>query len=107
MHVFFPVQFDEPVYRVGDPTTIHTVDLHDDFDFVNATGLASIVSGHDSSSQNHGGGTRLTNLTGVHAGQLSKQCTKCEDIKPLAGFGEHGRTVNDVFRDQAQCNECR
>jgi hypothetical protein len=71
MHIVFPVRLDRPVYRPGAPSVpVTSIAANDDFDFVDAAGLAIQVGGHDSSSENASRGTRLTNLAGIHEGEL-------------------------------------
>jgi hypothetical protein len=107
MHIAFPVRLDRPVFEAGNPATpIHTINGTDDFDFVDPAGHPVQVGGHDSSPNNGGRGTRLTNLIGIHNGELYKVCPACDQTKRHSEYGDQGRTTGD-FRDQSNCTECR
>ena len=107
MNIVFPVNLDSPVFNPADPTTVvFTIQRADDFDFIGVGGVQMHVSGRDSSQQNGGTGTRITNLTRVHGGRLYKYCPHCEQIRPQTEYGDSGRTT-DEFRDQSNCNDCR
>jgi hypothetical protein len=106
MNIVFPIVLEDPVFDPHHPTTpITSVLPTHDFDFTRM-GVQVHVSGRDSSSENSGRGIRLTNLCGIHEGELFKICPHCQQVKPLTAYGDGGRTT-DEFRDQSNCTECR
>jgi hypothetical protein len=107
MKIVFPIRLDRPVYRKGQldvPTRF--LASTDDFDFVDVGGVSLQVSGWDASHENSGQGTRLTNLSAVHRGELMKVCAGCDLPKRHADYGEHGRTIRN-YRDHSDCTDCR
>lgn len=108
MNLMFPVILEQVVARSDDPdVTTDRVHASDDFNFVEAGGVQMSVSGRDSSAENNGRGITLTNLCGIHHGELWKVCPPyCKQVKPMSGYGDGGRTT-DQYRDQSNCTECR
>ena len=107
MNVVFPVVLEQIVMRSDAPgASTDRVTAHDDYDFQGTGGVSVSVSGRDSSDENGGRGIRLTNLCGIHQGQLYKMCPHCRQVKPMSAYGDGGRTT-DEYRDQSNCTECR
>lgn len=107
MQIFFPVRLDRNVFPAGGAgQPVGTVAATDDFDFVDQEGLPISVSGWDSSPNNAGTGTRLTNLAGIHNGELTKTCPNCDQTLPHSAYGDVGRTTRN-YRDQSNCTDCR
>lgn len=112
MRVVYPITLDSPIY-ISDmngqrrPTnSITNEDLKTNTHFFDAEGSRTKINGHDSSSKNNGKGTRLTNLSGIHQGDLMKVCPNCGSHKNQNNFSTQGRTTT-MFRDQSNCRECR
>ena len=107
MNVSFPVVLEQLVIRSDQPDmSTDRVHEDDDYDFLGTGGVLLSVSGRDSSGENGGRGIRLTNLCGIHRGELYKVCPHCHSVKPMSAYGEGGRTT-DEYRDQSNCTECR
>lgn len=107
MNVLFPVALEHRVIRSDQPDmSTDRVNVDDNYDFLGTGGVLMSVNGRDSSGENGGRGIRLTNLCGIHHGELHKVCPHCHHVKPLSAYGEGGRTT-DEYRDQSNCTECR
>ena len=106
MNITYPLTLDRPVIGTNNSgqsksfSHIASSDLAQDWSF------AQRAKGHDSSANNSGSGTRITNISGIQKADLLKWCPHCKLDKPQGDFGDAGRTTNE-FRDQSHCTECR
>lgn len=112
MHIVYPIKIAQTFHakdsagKLYKMTEITKADLARNLIFVKESGVPTKVKGYDSSQNNEGRGTKLTNLVGIENGELQKECPHCDETKDQNEFGEAGRTTNE-FRDQSHCNACR
>lgn len=112
MSLVFPIHLDDAViFSAPSPRTRRTLiqaeDMGRDFWFLSETNERIKVNGRDSSGANGTRGVRLTNLCGVRAGELQKQCPNCDRRRPLSEYGQREMTHTGEQRDQSHCMRCR
>lgn len=110
MTLVFPIRLDREICIV-DPfgvsnklKIIENIYALGHYAFLDLQGSPTIVSGYDSSLENHGKGLRVTNLCFIEDGIIFKMCPACERHFPFETYST--RTTNER-RDQSDCDECR